>query len=80
MVKRQVMFTFPPELVKEPVLYNLAQQFQVVTNIRRADISEDKGWVILELEGEEQDIEQGLDWVITKGVRVDPAIGDVVEG
>ncbi len=80
MAKRQVMFTFPPELVKEPVLYNLAQQFQVVTNIRRADISADKGWVILELEGDENDIEQGLAWVTAKGVRVDPAIGDVVEG
>ena len=80
MAKRQVMFTFPPELVKEPVLCNLTQQFQVVTSIRRADVSEDKGWVLLELEGDEKDIEQGLTWVTAKGVRVDPAIGDVVEG
>jgi len=80
MVKRQVMFTFPQELVREPIIYNLGLQFKVVTNIRRADISEDKGWVVLELEGEEQDIEQGIAWVISKGVRVDPAIGDIVEG
>ena len=80
MAKRQVMFTFPPELVQEPVLCNLTQQFQVVTSIRRADVSEDKGWVLLELEGDEKDIEQGLAWVTAKGVRVDPAIGDVVEG
>ena len=80
MAKRQVMFPFPPELVKEPVLCNLTQQFQVVTSIRRADVSEDKGWVLLELEGDEKDIEQGLAWVTAKGVRVDPAIGDVVEG
>jgi len=74
------MFTFPPELVREPIIYNLGQQFKVVTNIRRADISEDKGWVVLELEGEEEDIEQGIAWVTSKGVRVDPATGDITEG
>ena len=80
MVKRQVMFTFPEELVQEPIIYNLSQQFNVVTNIRRADVTEDRGWVVLELEGEKDDIEQGIAWVTSKGVRVDPVIGDVVEG
>lgn len=80
MVKRQVMFTFPEDLIKEPIIYNLGLQFKVVTNIRRADVSEDKGWVVLELEGEENDIENGITWVTTKGVRVDPVIGDIVEG
>ncbi len=80
MAKKQVMFTFPQELVKEPIIYNLGHQFKVVTNIRRADISENKGWVVLELEGEEKDIEEGIAWVTSKGVRVDPVIGDIVEG
>lgn len=80
MTKRQVMFTFPQQLIKEPIIYNLSQQFNVVTNIRRADVSEDRGWVVLELEGEEKNIEQGIAWVTSKGVRVDPVIGDIVEG
>jgi ABC-type methionine transport system ATPase subunit len=80
MAKRQIMFTFPQELIKEPIIYNLGQQFKVVTNIRRADVSENKGWVVLELEGEEKDIEEGIAWVTSKGVRVDPVIGDIVEG
>ena len=80
MAKRRVMFTFPPELVTEPVIYYLGQQFRVVTNIRRADVAEDRGWVVLEVEGSEEDIEKGLEWVASKGVRVDPVGGDVVEG
>jgi ABC-type methionine transport system ATPase subunit len=80
MAKRQVMFTFPEELVREPIIYNLGLQFKVVTNIRRADISEEKGWVVLQLEGEEEDIEQGIAWVTSRGVRVDPVVGDIVEG
>ncbi|MFC1847352.1 NIL domain-containing protein [Chloroflexota bacterium] len=80
MVKRQMMFTFPEKLIKEPIIFNLGQQFNVMTNIRRADVSEDKGWVVLELEGEEKEIDQGITWVMSKGVRVDPVIGDIVEG
>ena len=80
MAKRRMMFTFPTELITEPVIYNLGQQFRVVTNIRRADVTEDRGWVLLEMEGAEEDIEQGIAWVTSKGVRVDPAGGDTVEG
>ncbi len=80
MAKRQVMFTFPQELIRESIIYTLSHQFEIVTNIRRADISEDKSWVALELEGEEEEIERGISWVTSKGVRVDPVIGDIVEG
>lgn len=71
MVKRQVMLTFPQELLKEPIIYNLGQQFKMVTNIHLADITEDRGWLMLEIEGEEKQIEDGLAWVMSKGVRVD---------
>ncbi|MEK7847361.1 MAG: NIL domain-containing protein [Chloroflexota bacterium] len=80
MAKKRVMFTFPPELVTEPIIYLLGQQFRVITNIRRADVAEDRGWVVLEVEGKEQDIDKGLEWVASKGVRVDPVGGDIVEG
>ncbi len=80
MAKRQVMFTFPQELIRESIIYTLSHQFKIVTNIRRADVSEDKGWVVLELDGEEKEISEGISWVTSKGVRVDPVIGDIVEG
>lgn len=80
MVRRRLMFTFPHELIKDPIIYELGHQFGVVTNIRRADVTEDRGWVVLELEGSEDRIDHGLAWVQAKGVRVDPVQGDVVEG
>jgi len=80
MAKRKVKFTFPQELITEPVIYNLGKQFDVITNIRRANIDEDKGWVILELEGKEEDIERGIAWVVAKGIRVDPISGNTLEG
>lgn len=80
MEKRRVKFTFVQELIKEPVIWKLGRQFEVVTNIRRADVSDDRGWVILELEGERAEIDRGLEWVESQGVRIDPVYEDIVEG
>ena len=80
MSKRRVKFTFPTTLITEPLIYNMGIKFEVVTNIRRADVREDMGWVVLELDGKEENIDEGLEWVSTMGVRVDPVSGDVIEG
>ncbi len=80
MAKQRVRFTFPTELIKEPVIWKLGREFDLVTNIRRADVTEDRGWVVLELEGEMGEIERGVRWVEGQGVRVDPVPGDIVEG
>jgi ABC-type methionine transport system ATPase subunit len=76
----RIKFTFVEELIKEPIIWKLAKQFDVVTNIRRADVTDQRGWVILELEGERDEIDRALDWVREQGVRVDPVYEDVVEG
>jgi len=81
MAKRQVRFTFQPDLIREPLIYRLGHEFAVVTNIRMADVDERTGWVVLEIEGEADEIERCLDWARERGVRVDdPTLGDVVEG
>lgn len=80
MAKHKVKFTFPQELIANPIIYNLGTRFKVVTNIRRADVGPDRGWVELELEGKKEDIEKGIEWVKAQGVRVGPVGGDVVEG
>jgi hypothetical protein len=80
LAKQRVKFTFPQEMIKEPVIWRLGRDFDLVTNIRRADVTEDRGWVVLELDGEMDEIERGVRWVVEQGVRVDPVAGDIVEG
>ncbi len=80
MAYQRVKFTFPQQLITLPIIYELGKQFNLITNVRRADVTEDRGWVVLELQGELEEIEKGLDWVAAKGVRVDPVQGDIVEG
>ena len=71
MAKRRVTLTFTEEAIAQPIIYNLGQQFKVITNIRQANITEDEGWIEVELEGENQDIEDGIAWATSKGVRID---------
>jgi hypothetical protein len=80
MAKQRVKFTFPQDKITEPIIFELGKQFLIVTNIRRADVTADRGWVILELDGELDEIGRGLRWVADKGVRVDPVEGDLMEG
>ena len=80
MANKKVMLTFPTEMVREPIIYRLGKDFNLITNIRRADVTEDRGWVVLELKGSQNDIGKALEWVNKKGIRVDPISGDVVEG
>jgi hypothetical protein len=80
MAIRRVRFTFPENLIREPVIYLLGHEFRVITNVRMADVDERTGWVILELEGEPAEIDRSLAWAQERGVRVDPVTGDVIEG
>ncbi len=81
MATKRVRFTFEPDQIQDPVIYRLGHEFEVVTIIRMADVDEQVGWVVLELEGESDEIERSLEWARGLGVRVDdPTLGDVVEG
>lgn len=80
MAKRRVRFTFPEQLITEPLIYNLGRKFEIITNIRRANVQERVGWVVLELEGSDDEIDRGIEWMTAAGVRVDSITGDVIEG
>ena len=80
MAKRRVHLTFPEDLVQEPIIYNLGTRFNIVTNIRRANVEDSFGWVILELDGDERALDEGLKYMEDLGVQINEIAGDVVEG
>ena len=79
MANVRVKLTFPEELIKEPLLGRLDRKFDVLPNIRRANVEETVGWIVCELAGEPADVERSIAWLAAKGVQVD-RLGDVVEG
>ena len=69
--RARLHLSFPEPLVGRPVIYEAANRFGVVPNIRRANVEERFGWVILELEGRESAITEAVAWLIEQGVQVD---------
>ncbi|HVL33666.1 MAG TPA: NIL domain-containing protein [Actinomycetota bacterium] len=80
MARRRVHLTFPENLVQEPIIFRLATDYDIITNIRRANVEDTFGWVILELEGSEDALARGLEYLEERGVQVNTIAGDVVEG
>lgn len=78
-MKRRVKLTFPQNLIKEPVIFTMAKQYEVMPNIRRARITENVGEMILELEGSEENVEKGLHWLSERGIEVELVEGDIIE-
>lgn len=79
MARRRVRLIFGKDLVTEPVIYHLGKNYNVVTNIRRADVTREEGWVVLEMTGDPDELDRGVVYLESRGVRVEPVEGDVVE-
>src|SRR6202790_932437 len=79
MGRRRLKLIFGPAMVKEPVIYQLGKQFSLVTNIRRGDVSRDQRGVLLEIAVEPDELDRGVAYLESRGVKVDPADGDLVE-
>ncbi len=71
--------TFPQELIREPVIFNMAKQYNLMPNIRRARITASAGEMILELEGTEENIQQGIESIKQQGINVELVEGDILE-
>ena len=77
-MKRRVKLTFPQSLIKEPVIFTMAKQFDVMPNIRRARVTETVGEMVLELEGDDANLEKGIHWLKEKGIDVELVEGDII--
>lgn len=79
MAKKLVKLTFPQKLIKEPVIFTMAKKFDVMPSIRRAKVTEDAGEMVLELDGEEKNLDKGINFLAKTGVIVEPINGDIVQ-
>ncbi len=78
-MKSRVKLTFPQQLIKEPVLFKMAKEFDIMPNIRRARVTETVGEMVMELEGTEENLTKGIESLKRQGVEVELAEGDIVE-
>lgn len=78
MGRKRIKITFPPNLVTQPIIHTMGKQFDIVTNIRRASVTKDHGWVVLEITGEPSEIDRAVTWAIEQGLEVEPIEGEIL--
>jgi len=72
MLRKKVILTFPPKIVEKPVTYQLIKEFGLWINILRAKIEPSTGGkLVIEIKGEESQVEKGLKFVREMEVGVD---------
>jgi ABC-type methionine transport system ATPase subunit len=69
-IERKVHLTYPPHLTDQPIIYELIKTFDVVVNILEANVTTQKGWLLVAVQGEEQVIKEGLEWMSAQGIEV----------
>jgi len=80
MAKQVYHLYFPEDLVQGPVAFLAARNNNLTMDIRRADVKQGVGDMIVELEGEMSDIEAAVKELEAQSVQVKLASGDVVSG
>jgi L-aspartate semialdehyde sulfurtransferase ferredoxin len=78
-VKEKFYLTYPPALIKQPLIYLLVKKFDIIPNIRGANVSDEMGLLAMEIEGAQSEIDNAIAWLREQGVTVEPIEKNVIE-
>ncbi|MBI3252476.1 MAG: MoaD family protein [Candidatus Omnitrophica bacterium] len=76
LVKKRVTLVFPQDQIREPAVFTMAKQFDILPNIRKARVTESVGEMMLELEGTEKNLAEGIKYLESRGIKVEPVTGE----
>lgn len=71
--------TRTPEQAREPIVHRIGHDFRVVTNIRRAQVSEEGGFLDIDIEGALPEVQRAIAWLKTTGLSIsanERSVGD----
>ncbi|MDH3443014.1 MAG: NIL domain-containing protein [Deltaproteobacteria bacterium] len=72
-VSEPVYLTFPQNLIREPVLSQMAKRFDIEFNIRGSTVTTEMALVALEIDGARREVDKAIGWLKAKGVAVEPS-------
>jgi len=79
MISKRIVLHFPHRLVDQPIVYKLVKDYNLKFNILKAYVTpQEEGLMVLELSGDEKDFNQGIEYLDSCGVRIQPLSQDVI--
>jgi ferredoxin len=73
MYSKKIVIRYTPEVVQQPVIYELVKQYNLVFNILKARIfPRREGVIVLELNGLKENFDNGIRYLKAMGLKVEP--------
>ncbi|VAX20778.1 hypothetical protein MNBD_NITROSPINAE03-1560 [hydrothermal vent metagenome] len=70
MAQRFFSFTFPEDLVQEPIIYSLVRRYGLDPIVFKALVTSSGGWLVVQLAGEDQNIDRAIIDLRCRGAHV----------
>jgi ABC-type methionine transport system ATPase subunit len=67
-MKKSVKLVFPQNLIREPMLFTMVKAYDVMPNIRRARVTETVAEIVVDITGEEKNIDLAIQSLKKQGV------------
>jgi len=78
MISRRVVLKFPHRLVDQPIIYRMVKDYNLQFNILKAYVTpREEGLLVLELAGDEKDLDRAIDFAKSIGVSVQALSKDI---
>ena len=78
MRKKRVVLTFPPNLIEQPIAYNLIKDYDLMVNVLRGNITpREQGRLVVEMSGSKKNIDAGMNYLSGLGVEVQSLAQDI---
>ena len=78
MTTLRVRLAFPGMTLKRPHIYEVGNAYSILWSVRAANVTEDFGWVHLEMSGDEENLQKAVEAFEARGITVGPVEGDVI--
>jgi L-aspartate semialdehyde sulfurtransferase ferredoxin len=73
MYSKKIVIRYTPDIVQQPVIYQLVKQYDLVFNILKARIfPRREGVIVLELSGLKENFDSGINFLKKMGLKVEP--------
>ena len=77
-VAKRIVLRFPKRTVDRPIIYRLVKDYDLEFNILKASVTpEEEGLMVLELKGEQEEYDKGINFLIKTGVKIQSLSQDV---
>lgn len=78
MKEKRIVLTFPPNLIEQPIVYNLVKKYDLMVNILRANITpKEQGRLVIELSGKKGDVDAGMAYLAGLGIEIQSLAQDI---